>query len=828
MSSIKTNKKEESSVEKLNDSNSKSILKNNQGDIYPLSLFQKSNSRRAKIGGELTAAYTAKFVTSKNSIKRNRTLITNEEKNKDKELTSNISDTEISLKNLEHKYSKMSKIYEDSIKSRNFKKGEKTIVDNIEHIYSKIKQIPKKIKLQNYFIYLAALLVGIIEWNFLFQLTDNKLERNYCFTNLYQFDSCSIKQICNNYNSKFNYIIYNTDIDCYTNNKNKNIFLEEKDLINLYYKQFFIKYSDILTSNQLLNSYQFFWSIRDRANFAIILVKKGQWNIFLRYCFICQKRNYFSMILIMYCLGGIFGSIILGVQADIRGRKKIIQISLFIIFIGLIIILIYYFGLHFYYLSLKKQFKKNYLYSNKNKIEYNTILEDIYCQSYLTKIVNKFFMLFLIGTFIINFGALPLIKTSVALLIENATSEQYALKYLRNFNFFQKGCSPFFAVIIIVNLNSTVITHSLLSLYSLILFIFSFFVLNESMRYLYEYCEWKKLTDFILNNFVLEEEKDIQFLNNIELKHFQREENEIINKEYKMRRLNLKAENENDDIYEKNTFYNYYKRKKNFLIKKIKIKANIITKYIEISYNPFIIIISLKANRYYNKYKCLFLSILILINIFFIVIQNEMTQKPFFREKDLYFSMKQNFVLNSNFIGVLIFIYLSNYLFYFLYRISCFKIVIIISSISLSILSFIYYIHSMNPKKITPIYYNQYNFGMLDLYYRDFFEMNQLYLHAMYCAINGIYFYIQILIIKISKTFYRCTFLSLHSIILMISVMFSYIFSAQIKKPFVLLGFINILCLILIIFLNETTDSPNLVNDLKRNIEKKVKHDKYQ
>ena len=222
------------------------------------------------------------------------------------------------------------------------------------------------------------------------------------------------------------------------------------------------------------------------------------------------------------------------------------------------------------------------------------------------------------------------------------------------------------------------------------------------MRYLYEYCEWKKLTDFILNNFVLEEEKDIQFLNNIELKHFQREENEIINKEYKMRRLNLKAENENDDIYEKNTFYNYYKRKKNFLIKKIKIKANIITKYIEISYNPFIIIISLKANRYYNKYKCLFLSILILINIFFIVIQNEMTQKPFFREKDLYFSMKQNFVLNSNFIGVLIFIYLSNYLFYFLYRISCFKIVIIISSISLSILSFIYYIHSMNPKKINP------------------------------------------------------------------------------------------------------------------------------
>ena len=89
MSSIKTNKKEESSVEKLNDSNSKTIIKNNQGDIFPLSLFQKSNNRRTKVGGELKPTYTAKFVASKNSIKRNRTLNINEDK--DKDLTSNVS-----------------------------------------------------------------------------------------------------------------------------------------------------------------------------------------------------------------------------------------------------------------------------------------------------------------------------------------------------------------------------------------------------------------------------------------------------------------------------------------------------------------------------------------------------------------------------------------------------------------------------------------------------------------------------------------------------------------------------------------------------------------
>ena len=207
-----------------------------------------------------------------------------------------------------------------------------------------------------------------------------------------------------------------------------------------------------------------------------------------------------------------------------------------------------------------------------------------------------------------------------------------------------------------------------------------------------------------------------------------------------------------------------------------------------------------------------------------------MIRKPFFREKDLYFSKGQNYIGNSNFLGDLIIIYFSNFLYYYLFKISCFKIVIIISSLMLSLLSFLYYIHSLDSKKKTPIYYNQYNFGMFDLYYRDYFKMNQLYLHAMYFAINGIFFYIHLLLIKMSKTFYRCSLFSLHSLILMISLIIAEIFNYEIKKPFILLGFINFICLILIFFLNEITDSDsqNLVNDLKRNIEKKVKHDKYQ
>ena len=132
--------------------------------------------------------------------------------------------------------------------------------------------------------------------------------------------------------------------------------------------------------------------------------------------------------------------------------------------------------------------------------------------------------------------------------------------------------------------------------------------------------------------------------------------------------------------------------------------------------------------------------------------------------------------------------------------------------------------HSLNSNK-TPIYYSRYNFGMINYFYRDYYIMNQFYIHAMYFAINGIYFYIHIFIIKISKTVYRCIVFSFHSILILISLILAEIFNTEIKKPFLLLGFINILCLILIIFLNEMNDLPNLVNDLKRIVEK-VKHNK--
>jgi hypothetical protein len=345
------------------------------------------------------------------------------------------------------------------------------------------------------------------------------------------------------------------------------------------------------------------------------------------------------------------------------------------------------------------------------------------------------------------------------------------------------------------------------------------------MRYLYEYCEWKKLSDIINKTFDLEEKIDIQFLDKSELKLLRKKENQIIKKEYGIRRLNLKAK-ERDDIFEKNNFYNYLKRKKSFLIRNIRRQKDVIIKFIEINYNPFIILICLNANRNYVKFKYLLFSILLLLHFFFYILKQEMLKKPFFREKDLYFSKGHNYIINSNFFMLLITSYASNYFYYFLFRFSYFQISIVFSSIILSICSFLYYIHLLRIKK-TPLYFNEYNFGMLGQYYRDFHKVNELYVQGMFFTLNGICLYIHLLVIKISKTFYRCTFLMFHSYTILASAIIAEIFNVEIKNPFLLLGFINLLCLLLILFLKEMNDLPNLISDFKQSVDKKLeKHEK--
>ena len=61
-----------------------------------------------------------------------------------------------------------------------------------------------------------------------------------------------------------------------------------------------------------------------------------------------------------------------------------------------------------------------------------------------------------------------------------------------------------------------------------------------------------------------------------------------------------------------------------------------------------------------------------------------------------------------------------------------------------------------------------------------------------------------------------------HSYAILASAIIAEIFNVEIKNPFLLLGFINLISLLLILFLNEMNDLPNLVSDFKQSVDKKL------
>jgi hypothetical protein len=86
-----------------------------------------------------------------------------------------------------------------SVKNKNEKEKKKNldkiIVDNIENIYSNISHLPNKLFWQKFILLLIVFYVSSIHWVFLF-FTKRKMERDYCFTKLNQFESCVPEQFC--------------------------------------------------------------------------------------------------------------------------------------------------------------------------------------------------------------------------------------------------------------------------------------------------------------------------------------------------------------------------------------------------------------------------------------------------------------------------------------------------------------------------------------------------------------------------------------------------------------------------------------------------------
>lgn len=736
------------------------------------------------------------------------------EKNINKIIKKNAEEDLFSIDDSKYERSRNKKIEKKKIKPKN-DLNNKTIVDDLQNVYSCINDKSNTLFLiQKILLLLITFLVNTCHWVFLL-INIYKLERDYCFTNLNQFESCTSLQICFRNQNKITMLLYNDSLNIHNNsNSFHQNFMEEFQLVNNYYRSFFINYTYQISQSKLFSSLNMVDYDSNRLNLAIILSKKEQWNIFLKFYSLCQSEYYFFWIDSIIVFSGCIGSIVFGVLADVFGRKKLIHFNLLIITISLAIIIIVTFYLENSYKNYLEEYQNNYSSSS----DYDNILSLLYAQGKTSSKFEKSTLLYFIPLFFICLTLRPLTKISLALLLENSTNELKVLQVFRQYTFVTTGVSPLFAFLVLIVFNDFTVTIIILDLIFFIFFILSFFFINESIRWHYEYCEWKELTQIIKKLFNINEKNTaINYKNRIEFEAFRLEESKKMLGNFQKKTF---IGNNINNIFSGNSIYNIFKKRLISLQRDIRRNSEVIIKKEEIHVNPIILFICLISNRVFNKSKILFLMLLSIIYVQVHFVEKELMKIPFFQLSDLYFDINNNYIINSNFFILCIITLVSNYFYFGMHRISCFKVVLFISLIAVTLLQFIYHFAS-EPMEDFSLDLNQANFEMYEVNSNLNRKKNIIFLIlGIYFILNGINFYINLLILKLSKTLYRCTLFGFNSFVALLAFAFGESLNYQIEHYFFLVGSLNIVGIVTILYFGELKVIPYIINDLKQNIKR--------
>ena len=715
----------------------------------------------------------------------------------------------------------------DSIEKKKIKKETKHtekryIVDDIDNIYVLLKEPKFKLRVQEFLHFFIVFLVCIYYWIFLF-ITGVKFERNYYLTDKEQLDSCSEEQICNFHENSANFIIYNSSFNySYLPSDTKEFFIEESDIINNFYRPFFVRYMTLLNKYKLTsvmhNDY-----INEKPMLTVVITNKEKWHMFHRYFSLCEFDNYYFAMIVMIAIGGAIGSFLFGFLSDINGRRFIVILTLLLSTIGTIGIFTLSFLLDSYYEKELDFYKEKCL--NNSFFGDIDIFPYFYAQGKARDKYKNLFIYYLFCIFLLSMALWPLLKSCMALLLENSKGELEVLINFRRYNLMFQGLPPLCTSLIFITLNNFTLTFLILSIINILTLILSYIFLDESIRYYYEYGEWENLTKVLLNTYKINLD-DFRTLNEEQFKQFQKKEN---SKSF----LNLnKYKNDNSFYKFERTYYKHYVDAASTLKRNIKRNVDFVIKLDDIKSYPLLIATTLWANHALKNSKTLLIIILILLYINMDLFQKELLEPPFFSMKDFYFGKGFNYIINSIFFIYLIVNVLSNYFYYCFYRIECFKTIIYISQIFISINFFIYHMIITNVDR-TPMNLEEYNFNMLYYFCNSLrSNYNLFFLFAIYFALNGVIFYEYLLIVKISQTIHRCTFFSLHSIALIIALVISEFIYYYMQYYFLFLAVINLLCLITFVFLSDFNELIYIINDLKvskygiRNSNNKVKFKK--
>ena len=688
-----------------------------------------------------------------------------------------------------------------SAKKKKEKSLQNIIVDDIENIYiSLIGKSSFKLAFQTVIILLISFGVNLCHWIYLFSMK-SKLENNYCLSKLNQFDNCIPEEICESYEEKLNLFVYNDTLDIHNNslNEHQNFIIEQND-INYFYKQFFVAHNYNISKDKLITNIDMTKHKTEKINFVIILTKREKYDMFLKFFNICLKEKLNFYIILIILIGGILGSVLFGLLADIYGRKKIISVLLALITISFTCFTVLSFKVDEKYEIYYNKFSS--VYPTIPKIHQN-ILAQLYGQDKAGQYFEKYFIIYILLLLILCLSLRPLGKICLAILLENSITDLNVLVNFRIYTFVTTGLPPLSAFLIFIMVNNIITTLLILTAFFFVLFLLSIFFVNESMRYHYEYSQWKELTNEIMSLYKIDEEFSVNFKNKMEYEAFRLEE---------YRKMNSKF------IQRINSIFSFVKHRIYSLNRDIRRNSAFIIKNEEVVFNPLIIYSSIAANRNFNKLKYLLIIILIIIYCQVFFIEKELVDFSFFNKAELYFDKDNNYIINSNYFILAIITFISNYFFYLCYRISCFKHIFYTSLVIVTFLMILFYYLSGDPDDY-PLDINQTGFNMLENYYKVTRNRKlNVILFFIYFFLNGINYYINILAIKLTNTLYRCSMFGINTILSLLSMAFGQAINYQIQNYFFLIGGLNTIGIISEFYFGELKGIPNIINDLKQNV----------
>ena len=704
--------------------------------------------------------------------------------------------------------------------------------------FHKIKRFTSKIgikkKNKKFFDYFTNIIISsfillifnsCILWIFCYMISGQKNE-TYCYNHhLREFEICVNSDFCpSSGHHDFLYI----NEDSISNVEKK----DEINNINNRYLMFYNYESKIFS--KINKKFIKVENTLSKYSATIILTKNE--NYLFNNTFRVGCDSYLIGILIMIAIASSIGTYIFGLLADIFGRRKMLIIANFCEIIGGISL---FFTTYFIKKDSKEDIFKEKLKdiinittkfldeNNSFTIAYNNSFNEIKEEVLKTKIINgnfKNLSIFIFGSIFIIFFSNSSIKIiTLSYMLENALTEEKMSLYFLFFNLSQP-ISIILSTIMVIYSDSfelPILICSIIILVINILFIIFFF---ESQRFNFEYCFYTQITEF--TEYILGKE---ELKRNYRIKdddNKSKHEHILAEKEssnyfgilystgdYRIQsELNNEKINQNTHIldafkFSKKNFYNELYKKQ--IIKQYKSK-NLIER-INIFKEPTYILKLILKDKHIKKKTNIIISFIINLSIAINLPLQRITQNYFFQREKL---ISANVFINYLFLCVILMIII---LFPFVhYLIKCFGIYIILFPflvlITFSTLFFELTCFMVSDGGISDltIYDERTNEQLVDKGNKNLLPEIFIVSISLICLDYVLYFFI----IKLTKTIYRCSVLSIAQIIYNLCFIIGIGLEQYIRGSFYYAGIFSLIAFINSFFINSSDDSLN-INEIR-------------